>query len=568
MSIGLLTFLAAVPILVIFVLMVGFNWPATKAMPVTWVIACALAFTVWGMDAQWIAAASINGVLKALTLIIIVLGAISLLQVLKTSGAMASINNGFNSITRDRRIQAIIICWLFGAFLEGSAGFGTPAAICAPLLLGMGFPALAAVMVSLIANSTPVTFAAGGVPVMVGLGTGLNSPEIISTFPNGVTLPEFLRMAGAAAGVFHGISGTIVPLIMVCMLTAFFGEGENRSWKKGLEVAPFAIFAALAFTVPYTLAAIFLGPVFPSLLGAGIGLLIVVPAASRGFLMPKKIWTFPDQEKWDESWLGTEKPGTGLEKSDIPLLRAWTPYILVAVSLVLTRLKFLPFGKYLNFWVVEWNNILGTSLSFSQAPFGLTGLFPFIPVALISIPLLGMSGAKAKEALSNTLNQVKPVFIALVPAVAMVQVMVQSSHNAFGYQSMVMTLADFAANVAGGVWPFVAPFVGVLGAFVSGSNTVSDMLFGGFQYGTALKLGIPTLVIMGLQDVGGAIGNMICVNNVVAASSTVGLLGKEGIIIKRNLLPMFIYATIAGTLAMIAINVLGVDVGTFLRFIN
>ncbi|MDK2821300.1 MAG: lactate permease, partial [Clostridia bacterium] len=327
--------------------MVGMNWPATKAMPIAWIVASILGFSVWGMNTQWIAAASINGFLNAMKLFIIVLGAIALLQVLKTSGALASINNGFNNVTRDRRIQAIIIAWMFGAFIEGAAGFGTPAAIAAPLLLGMGFPPLAAVMVCLICNSTPVSFGAVGTPIIVGMDVALNIPAVTSTFPEGLTMAEYVRQIGISAAIFHGICGIFVPLMMVCMLTAFFGEGENRSWKKGLEVAPFAIFAGFAFTVPYVLVALTMGCEVPSLLGGLIGLAVVTLAAMKGFLMPKNIWVFPDQDKWEEEWLGLEKAGSGTESSHIPLLTAWTPYILVALSLVLTRLRFLPFGDYL-----------------------------------------------------------------------------------------------------------------------------------------------------------------------------------------------------------------------------
>jgi lactate permease len=553
MSLGLLSLIAILPILVVFVLMVGMNWPSTKAMPVAWLVAVILAASVWGMNAQWIAAASINGVLNALKLAIIVLGAIMLLHILKSSGAMASINKGFDSISRDRRVQAIIIAWLFGAFLEGAAGFGSPAAIAAPLLLGMGFPPLAAVMVALICNSTPVTFGAVGTPIIVGMDVALNNPEVLATFPEGLTMAQYVDQIGVAAAIPHAIIGTFVPLIMVCMLTAFFGEGENKTWKKGLEIFPFALFAGITFTVPYVLVAIFLGPEFPSLLGAMIALGIVVFAASKGFLVPKTTWDFPEQSRWDSNWFGSEKPDVKVKGSDIPLFRAWVPYILVALGLVLTRVKFLPFGDWLNFWVFKWNDILGTGLNFSQAPFGLPGLFPFIPVALLTIPILGMKNDKVNEAMTRTFQQVKPVFIALFFAVALVQVMVQSGHNAKGLDSMVMTMAHFTANITGGTWPAFSGLVGVLGAFVSGSNTVSDMLFAAFQHGTAMDLGISTLVILGLQAVGGAVGNMICVNNVVAACSTVGIVGKEGTLIRRNLIPVAVYIGLAGILGLIAV---------------
>jgi len=560
MSIGLLALVAFIPILVVFVLMVGFRWPSTKAMPVAWIVAVALAALVWGMNAQWIAAASINGIFNALKILVIVFGAILLLQVLKTSGAMASINNGFTRISPDRRVQAIIIGWLFGAFLEGAAGFGTPAAIAAPLLLGMGFPPLAAVLVALIANSTPVTFGAVGTPIIVGMEAALNAPVVAEYLPEGLALADYVRQVGVAAAIPHAIIGTLVPLLMICMLTAFFGEGKNRSFKKGLEIWPFAIFAGLAFTIPYVLVAILLGPEFPSLIGALIGLGVVVLAASKGFLTPKEVWDFPRRSNWEEDWVGVEEPGSSTEKSTIPLAKAWIPYVLVGLGLVATRVDFLPFKAWIkSVLIFKVPDILGTGLAFSQPILDLPGIIPFIPVALLAIPIFKMNSRQVSQAFGNTLRQVKPAAISLVFAVALVQVMVQSGHNALGLESMVMSMATAVANLAGGSWPMFAGVVGVLGAFVSGSNTVSDMLFGLFQFGTAAKLGLPTLVILGLQAVGGAVGNMICVNNVVAACSTVGIVGKEGVLIKRNLIPVVIYIGLAGILGILAVYVFNLN---------
>jgi lactate permease len=139
MSENLLALLAFLPILSIFILMVGFRLPATKAMPVAFLITFGLAYGVWGMPVNWIAAAGINGVVIAINILLIVFGALTLLFTLRESGAIAAINKGFTNISPDKRVQAIIITWLFGSFIEGSAGFGTPAALAAPLLALAGF---------------------------------------------------------------------------------------------------------------------------------------------------------------------------------------------------------------------------------------------------------------------------------------------------------------------------------------------------------------------------------------------------------------------------------------------
>src|SRR5699024_6528483 len=190
-----------------------------------------------------------------------------------------------------------------------------------------------------------------------------------------------------------------------------------------------------------------LGPEFPSLLGALIGLAVVVFAASKGFLIPKDTWKFPAQKEWSDEWTGNEKAGSGTTESVISLVRAWIPYILVALGLVVTRIDFFPFGDWLNYWVFEWGNIMGTSLSFMQAPLDLPGLFPFIPIALFAIPIFGMSKEKVNNAMKNTFKQLIPVLIALVFAVAMVQVMVQSAHNNSENASMIMVMAKYTSNL-------------------------------------------------------------------------------------------------------------------------
>jgi len=286
-------FLAFIPILVTIVLMTVFNWGAKKALPIAWAIAAVVGLTAWNIDLINVLGFSLFGVFKALDVLIIIFGAILILNTLKQSGAMATINNGFNGITKDRRIQVLIIAWMFAAFIEGAAGFGTPAALAGPLLVGLGFPPLAAAMVALILNSTPVAFGAVGTPVIGAMGT-------LSTNLNAIGAdPALFQMELTKWTAFgHAIVGTFIPLIALGLMTRFFGK--NKSFKEGIKVAPFAIFAGLAFTVPYLLIAMVFGPELPSLVGALIGLFIIIPAAKSGFLMPKDTWNFPSEDEWDD----------------------------------------------------------------------------------------------------------------------------------------------------------------------------------------------------------------------------------------------------------------------------
>ena len=229
------TLMALAPILTVFFFLVILRWPAKKAMPLALVVVTILAFFVWQVSGTVIAASIIQGVAICIAILWIVFGALFMLNTLTNSGALATIRAGFMNITPDRRIQAIIIAWCFGAFIEGAAGFGTPAAVCAPLLMALGFPAMGAVTVALIIQSTPVTFGAVGTPILVGVKTGLDNPivhEILGR--NGIAFMDYIFEIGATAALIHGIIGTLIPVFLAVILTRFFGK--EKSIKRGLEV--------------------------------------------------------------------------------------------------------------------------------------------------------------------------------------------------------------------------------------------------------------------------------------------------------------------------------------------
>jgi lactate permease len=334
-------------------------------------------------------------------------------------------------------------------------------------------------------------------------------------------------------------------------MTKFFGE--KRSFKDGLEIWPFAIFAGLAFVVPCMLVAWLLGPEFPSLLGALIGLGIVIPAAKAKFLVPKNTWDFPERSKWESNWLGSITVSENEDSSHISIAKAWIPYILIGLLLVLTRLKDLPFLDWVKSVTITFNQLLGTEINGNFAIFYNPGIIPFILVALISIPLYKMKGEQVSIAWGAAIKRIKNPAIALIFAVPMVRVMMQSGHNSSGFENMPIVMAQFMTDVVQGAWPLVSPFVGALGAFMAGSNTVSNMMFSLFQYSIADQLSISHIVVVSLQSVGGAFGNMICVHNVIAACATVGLVGVEGLLIKRNLIPMTVYGLVVGILGFVLI---------------
>ncbi|MDC3425661.1 L-lactate permease [Aquibacillus sp. 3ASR75-11] len=543
MSTGMLALLSLVPIIVVGVLLVGMRWPASKAMPVAYLATVVLALFIWRIPGANVAAASINGLVVAGTLLYIIFGAILLLNTLQESGGIKTIRQGFTDVSADRRIQVIIIAWLFGSFIEGSAGFGTPAAVAVPLLVGLGFPAMAAVIAGMVIQSTPVSFGAVGTPILVGVQSGLSSGSSITN-----DLLAMVTMIGGKVAILHMIAGTLIPLFVVALMTRFFGK--NKSFSEGIKVWKFALFAAFSMTIPYVIVANVLGPEFPSMVGGLIGLAIVVPAAKKGFLMPPKEeeWDFEDKSKWDPEWTGTiEIKDIAHKSGSMSMVRAWTPYILIGLLLVLTRLKSLPFLEWIKSWNVEISNMFGTDISASFQPLYLPGTI-FVIVSLITFFIHGMNGSAYKRAWAHSGKTMIAASSALVFTVPMVQVFLNSGGGAAGFEQMPVELANGVAALAGEYWPFFSTFIGGLGAFIAGSNTVSNMMFSLFQFNVGSQIGVDPTWVVALQAVGGAAGNMICVHNVVAASAVVGLVGKEGAVIRKTLIPFTYYALLTGSI--------------------
>jgi lactate permease len=572
MSDSILACLAFLPIVVVGVFLVLLRWPASRAMPLSYATVVVLALAVWKVPFVKVGIASLHGLIVAATLLYIIFGAILLLNTLQESGALARIRRGFTAISPDRRVQVIVIAWLFGSFIEGSAGFGTPAAVAVPLLVGLGFPPMAAVVSGMIIQSTPVSFGALGTPILVGVKRGLDGSGAVAEFAQNAGYPltdgsfdlvgsGFLAAIAFKVALLHCVAGTLIPLFVVTVMTRYFGP--NRSFAEGLRVWKFAIFAALAMTLPYLAVAYFLGPEFPSLIGGLVGLAIVVTAARRGLLIPTgEPWEFPPRDQWSSNWIGfasNADAGTDERLATMKLTLAWLPYVLVAALLVATRIpeaQLKPLLNHENVTIsIDWDQLRGvaadspaaTAISSKVEPLYLPGSI-FIVVSLLTFVLHGMHGRAFATAWKNSAKTMVRASVALVFTVPMVQVFLNTGGGTEGFERMPIALANGVASLAGDAWPLLSPFVGGFGAFVAGSNTVSNMMFSEFQFGVGQRIGVAPDWIVALQAVGGAAGNTICVHNVVAASAVVGLVGREGLIIRRTLPVFCYYALLPGSL--------------------
>ncbi|MGO3176417.1 L-lactate permease [Psychrobacter sp.] len=553
--------LALLPIILCGVFLIGLQWSAKKTMPIILAVTAALALFVWDMTFTRVSSSIIQGTVITVSVLWIVFGAIFLLNTLKHTGAIAVIRSGFTNVSPDRRVQAIIIAWCFGCFLEGAAGFGTAAAIAAPLLVAIGFPALGAVLMGMMIQSTPVSFGAVGTPIVIGVNKGLDTAAISTQLAQqGLEWSDFLQLITSQVAILHGVIGTFMPLFMVMMLTRFFGK--NKSWKEGFEIWPFAIFAGLAFTLPYTLTGIFLGPEFPSLVGGLVSVAIVVNAAKRGFLVPKTTWDFEPQKNWPSEWLGKlvvskEDLTPNEDGKKMSIFMAWFPYLLVALLLVFSRV-FVGFKDFLTSVTLDFTSVLGEAdISAGFSPLYLPGGLLLISALVAAFFQTKKPGSALNSALKESSKTVLSAGFVLIFTIPMVRIFINSGVNLSDVASMPVASAELFAGTFGNVFPLISATIGALGAFIAGSNTVSNMMFSQFQYEAAISLRISPSIIIAAQAVGAAAGNMIAIHNVVAASATVGLLGMEGATLRRTILPTLYYVLFCGIIVMAAIYIFG-----------
>lgn len=545
--------LAFIPIVFCVVVMTAFNWPAKIVMPISWLITAALGLIIWDVDILSIIAYSISGFFNSIEVMIIIFGAILVMNTLKMSGGMVAINNGFRSISPDARVQAVIIGFLFVSFIEAAAGFGTPAALAAPLLISLGFPPVAAVVVALVCDSACVAFGAIGTPVQQAIAC-LGGAEALDA--------EYIKQMSLWTALPHAVVMIFLPFMAIAIMCKFFSK--EKSIKPALQALPFCLFAGLCFAAPYVLVNIFVGHEFPALFGSLIALIITVIAAKYKFLTPKTLWHFGDESEWDENWKATH-PLAPPKDSKMSLVKAWIPYVIISLLLVATRIPALGIKGLLNddstIFVIKSGNLFGVENTAFTLKWAYVPGSVFILVALISILLHKMKRQDVVSAWGASLKQVSGAAVALMFGLAMVQILRHSGSNdvsAIGEtKSMIFYMAEALSKVGKSLYIIISPIIGVLGAFISGSNTVAVTLFANLQEQAANNVGLNTAIIVAANTIGGSIGNMICVNNVVAACATAGTAGHEGKIIRTNAIPAAIYTLVVILVLFVALYLLG-----------
>ncbi|WP_062462616.1 L-lactate permease [Demequina soli] len=517
------TLLAALPIAVVLVLMIGLKWSAIWAGLSAAIVAIVIALTTFGFGTdegfgrvQGVTGVVVSAAWTALTVMLIIGPALGIHHLQQRTGATAAIEAGLARITPDPRVAALLIAWFFTLLIEGAAGFGTPVALSAPFLVAAGFKPGTAVVAAMAGNVAAVPFGAVGTPTLAQAAIVDHDPVDLSWAVSPYMVVTGLVLAFTVARLV----GTLIPT-----------AGPPWRW---MAVAYAAFFA------PYLLIARFVGPELPSLMGAIIGAGIFIALVRAVVVRRARAHAMTGPEEAAEREV--EHAAAEVEATEahrMSLLAATAPYAILVVLVLLTRLV-PPIKTGSQSWDVTW--------SLFDGAFG-DGIQPlYHPGPLLLVAFLGgalwqrATRAEIGGAFSVATRQVIPVFAALVAMVTVAYTMSESG--------MTTQLAVAAAG-AGAAWPLLSPFVGALGTFMTGSATSSNILFTDFQDLTANQAGLSALPLIGAQNAGAAIGNMICPHNIIAAAATVGMAGREGELLKGTLPPALITLAITGAMALL-----------------
>ena len=521
----MLLFTSLIAVVFPLLFLVVLKMPAKKGMILSFLILFVGAFFIWDMDLMVLIASSLQGIHKALTILLILLGAMVLLNMLKNTGAIIRLNKGFKALSKDMRILAIILAFLFGGLLEGVSGFGAPVAVVGALMVALNFQPLTAAILVLIANSTPVPFGAVGTPIFVGLS---NLSELSS---------EELGNVAILVTKLDLFVGTFMPLLLVAVLVLSFGKKDKI--KSIVEMAPWSLMIGLVYTLSAYLYATLVGPEFVSILAPITGLLVATVTCKLNFLIPKHVWLDALDDSREEAQIGGE----------MSLFKAWVPYILVVVTLLCTRI--FPSIKEFTLTAIDlsWKHILGFENISGKWSLLYSPGTVLILVAFLTIFIQNSNFASFKKACSTSFGQVRNTTLILFPTLALVQIFSNSWMNGSGYVSMPQFIATTMSSSFAESWIFLAPFIGMLGTFISGSGTVSNLTFAAIQNDVANIISLNPTLILAEQTLGAGVGHIICVNVVVSACTVVGLSGKEGIVIRKVLVPSLLYSFGIGLVA-------------------
>ncbi|MBL7697365.1 MAG: lactate permease LctP family transporter [Chitinophagaceae bacterium] len=492
-NIGLSALVAVIPILFIFWALVIKKMKGYQTSLMATLLTIVIAIFIYGMPAKLAFLSAGNGALYGLFPICwIVITAVFLFNITVKSGQFEIIKHFMASITSDRRLQALLIAFSFGAFLEGTAGFGAPVAITAAMLVGLGFNPLYASGICLIANTAPVAFGAIGIPITVASQVTA-IPELAISQMVGRTLP---------------LLSFVLPFYLVVLMSGY---------KKALEVMPAILVCGISFAMMQWLTSNFLGPALPDVI-AGVSSILCLLVLLK-FWKPKNTWRFP---KEPTPTINVEKKYTAGQ-----IIRAWSPFILLTLMVIIWGMQ--PVKTFLNKigqLQFEFPGLHNVILDQNNNPIPHIFKFNYLSAAgtaillsgILSIPLLKLKFSDGAKIFIETLKQLRFPIITVAGVLAFAYIINDSG--------ITITVAEPLANT-GILFPFFAPILGWLGVFITGSDTSGNALFGKLQAATATSIGVDPVVTVAANASGGVVGKMISPQSIAIGAAAVNLVGKE-----------------------------------------
>jgi len=515
-NLGLSAVVAAIPILYLFwalayMRMKG-HWAAISGLT----IAVLTAVIGFGMPPQQAVLAAILGSLFGLWPVAwIVITAIFILSLSMRTGQFEIIRNSLASVTDDRRIQALLIAFSFGAFIEGAAGFGTPVAITAAVLIGLGFEPLYAAGICLIANTAPVAFGAIGIPIIVASQVSGIDQMAISQLV-GRTLP-FLSV--------------LIPFYLVILMAG---------WEKGMTVWPACLVSGGSFGITQWFVSNYIGPTLPDIMASLVS--IVCLTVFVHLWHPKESWTF----EHEPDSAGREK----LRYNGGQVFRAWAPFIILSLLVAAWGVK--PIRAVLDYYALVPIKIEGLHNMVIRGGKPMAAVYNFnmlsaagtaiLFAAIFSIPVMGASVSTVVTVGMDTLKRLRWSVVTISAILGFAFIM--------NYSGMAVTLG-YAFAQTGVFFPFFAAFLGWLGVFMTGSDTSANALFGKLQEVTARQIGVDPVVTVAANTSGGVCGKMISPQSLSVATAAVGLVGHESDILHFTLKHSLILTTVIGIFALL-----------------
>jgi len=522
--------LSVMPLAILIVMMtLKKGVPSYIALPLSATFVYALQLFYFHHSAVRIHASVLSGLLTAWTPILILWGAIFFFKTMEAAGSLNLIQRWLNGISQHPLAQLMIIGWAFSFFIEGISGFGTPAVLAAPLLAKLGFDLFRIVIFCLAMNTFSVSFGAVGTPMWFGFGE-LDLSDLMQ------------NKIGFKTALLHGISSLVIPLIALRMVV---------SWAALRSSLPFVYLSILSTMLPYIFFASF-NIEFPSIAGGLIGLLVTV------FLAEKQVGL--SFEKIE----GPSQAASSPQLSSQEYLRAFFPLAAVVLLLVLTRIKPLGIQDWLtqgaplvsatlgylgelrvsSSLVFEINKIFLTDIGWEHPLLYVPSLIPFALISLVCFVIFRISAEKTFSIFNESIKRIATPLLAMCGAMVFVKLFMLGENR-----SPASLLGYGFAEAAGGIWNFAAVYLGALGSFFAGSATISNLTFGPIQVAVAEKLGLDLVTVLSLQSVGGAMGNMVCIHNIVAVCAVLGLKNAEGKILRKTAVLALAFGLVAGTAA-------------------